>query len=334
MTFRTKGFAVAVIVLAFAGRPAGGQAAPEAEAAREDPFAEAAGLRPLRLQPLPPGTREIRVWIGGGLGWPQELFRLVERRARQSGEYIRYWSLDNLDPVGADGVAADSETFAALMRYHERGRCEPIRRARSAEACRALFQKEPDWKAVWRAVDSLGVWTLPDESTLPEVVGPHGERIVTVDGWGITAELRDARTYRVWTYGNPDTKPWPEAARANAFAAALRRVSTLVRLSSAEHVYVGRVDVRADTLEFTPCANDTPWLLLVNDARLVRTRGSSAPPTPSRHAVLRGTLAPEWVVRDWWHVPLRFQRALQADSVLALSPWDDRGCVSSGARTR
>ena len=322
--------AVPMVAIALATAESGvaGQTAAEPPAAFGDPYTEAAGLRPLRLQAVSDGTREMRVWVGGGLGWPQELYRLTERGGRPSGEYIRYWRLDNHDPVGAD-----SATFAALMRYHERGRCELIPKGRFAEACRAIFQREPDWAAVWRVADSLGVWTLPDASTLPEVVGPHGERTVTLDGWGITVELRDATSYRTWHYGNPDTKPWPEAARAMAFAAALRRVSALLRRSAAEHVYTGRVDVRADTLEFTPCAGGGPWLLKAHDPRLIGPRGAAGPAVPSRRVDVRATLAPEWLARDWWHVPLHFQRTLQIDSVLAIAPWTSRECASSSTRT-
>jgi hypothetical protein len=316
-----------VAALALAARELGGQAAPESRAVAEDPYVEAAGLRPLRLEPLPRGAREIRVWVGGGLGWPQELFRLVEQGGRPSGEYIRYWRLDNRDPVGAD-----STTFAALMRYHERGRCEPMRGGTSAEACRALFQREPDWRAVWRAADSLGVWSLPDASTLPEVVGPNGERTITLDGWGITVELRDGPAYRAWHYGNPDRKPWPEAARATAFAAALRPVRALLRRSAAERVYVGRVDVRADSVELSPCGGGGPWLLAGFIDKLVGSRREARPPVPSSRVEVRGTLLPEWVARDWWHVPQRYQRTLQADSVLAVSPWKPGACTRSDVR--
>ena len=292
-----------------------------------DPYVEAAGLRPLRLEFLPRGTREIRVWLGGGLGWPQGLYRLVERGGRPSGEYIRYWLLDNHDPVGAD-----SATFAALIRYHERGRCEPVLRGRTAEACRALFEKEPDWGEVWRAADSLGVWSLPDASTLPEVVGPNGERTITLDGWGITVELRDGPSYRAWHYSNPDVKPWPEAARATAFAAAVRSVSALLRRSAAESVYVGRVDVRADTVEFSPCGGGGLWLLMGRVDRLVGSRREARPPVPSSRVEVRATLAPEWVARAWWHVPQRYRRTLQADSVLAVTPWGSGGCTRSDVR--
>jgi hypothetical protein len=253
---------------------------------------------------------------------------LRDRGGVASGEYIRYWRLDNHDPVGAD-----SATFAALIRYHERGRCERVRRGRSAEACRALFRREPDWKAAWRAADSLGVWTLPDASTLPEVVGPNGERTVSVDGWGITVELRDGPSYRAWHYSNPDSKPWPEATRATAFAAALRSVSALLRRSAVERVYVGRVDVRADTLEFSPCTGAGPWLLTGRIERLVSPRGRPGPPQPSSRVGVRGTLAPEWVARDWWHVPQHYERTLEVDSVLAVSPWGSGECKRSEMRS-
>ena len=83
----------AALALAVAGKPAGGQAAPESVAAFGDSYTEAAGLRPLRVELLPRGTREIRVWVGGGLGWPQELFRLVERGGQSSGEFFIDWGI-------------------------------------------------------------------------------------------------------------------------------------------------------------------------------------------------------------------------------------------------
>jgi hypothetical protein len=316
------------LALAIARVPAGGQSAPEPQGAFADPYVEAAGLRPLRLQPLPRGTREIRAWVGGGLGWPQELFRLVQRGGRVSGEYVRYWHLDNHDPVGPD-----STTVAALVRYRERGRCEPVRRGSSAEACHALFQREPEWRALWHVADSLDVWSLPDVSMLPEVLDPSGMRIVALDGWGITVELRDGPTYRAWHYGNPDTRPEPEAARATAFAAALSKLRALMRRSAVEHVYVGRVDVRADTAELTPCTGGGPWLLTGNVAQLVGSREAVGPPAPSSLVRVRGTLALEWVARGSWHVPQRYQRTLQVDSVLAVSPWSSGACTRSDVRS-
>lgn len=324
----TRVLGVATLALAVAARETGAQAAPESRAVSKDSYVEAAGLRPLRFQLLPRGTREIRVWVGGGIGWPQEVFRLVEHDGRQNGEYVRYWRLDDRDPVGADGAA-----FAALMRYHERGRCEPVSRGRSAEACRALFQSDPDWRAVWRAADSLGVWSLPDASTLREVLGPNGERTITLDGWGITVELRDGPDYRVWHYSNPDRKQWPEAARAMAFAAALRPVRALLRRSAEERVFVGRVDVRADTVEFSPCGGGGPWLLVGRVEDLVGSRREARPPVPTSRVEVRATLAPEWVARDWWHVPQRYHRTVQADSVLAVTPWGSGACSRSDVRT-
>ena len=312
---------LAVVTLVLPPQSVRSQAAPDSRAAENDPYIEAAGLRPLRDEILPAGTREIRAWVGGGLGWPQELFRLLQRGGRASGEYIHYWRLDNRDPPGPDSM-----TFAALIRYHERGQCGSVRRGASAEACRALFRREPDWSAVWRAADSLGVWTLPDASTLPEVVGPNGERTVTLDGWGMTVELRDGPTYRVWEYGNPDTKPWPEAARATAFADALRSVRALVRPSAEERVYVGRVDVRADTLEFSPCTGGGPWLLTGRISPLTSRREAAGPNVLTSRVDVRGTLAPQWTARDWWHVPARYQRTLEVDSVMTVSPWRSDAC--------
>ena len=305
-------FLLSAIACLGVGQSAAGQTAAATWVSYQDEYAEAAGLPLLRQQALPRGTREIRAWIGGGYGWPQELFRLTQRNGRVSGEYVRYWGRENPDSVPW------GETFMALMRYHEEGRCGPVRQGRAAEACRALFRVEPDWQAVWRGADSAGIWTLPDASTL------KGERMV-LDGWGITVELRDGESYRAWHYSNPDAQPWPEADTAVTIARLVSRVSTLMRRSTAERVFVGRVTPGADSLEFFPCDGSGPWLFLGWDTLLVGTR-SSRPAPDSRRVEVRAKLVPEYVTRRWWNVAPRFRRALEVDSVMSIRPWVPAEC--------
>lgn len=303
---------VAAIACLGAGRSAAGQTAAEVWISYQDAYVEAAGLTLLRNATLPSGVREIRAWIGGGYGWPQELFRLTQRDDRVSGEYIRYWGRENVDSVPVN------ETFAAVMRYHEQGRCGPVTQGRTAEACRAVFRVEPDWQAVWRGADSAGIWTLPDASTL------KGGRMV-LDGWGITVELRDGESYRAWHYSNPDAQPWPEATTAVSIARLISSVSTLMRRSAAEQVFVGRVTPGADSLELFPCDGAGPWLFLVRDTLLIGTR-SSRPAPLNRRVEVRATLVPDFVTRRYWNVSPRFRRTLQVDSVLSIRAWVPTEC--------
>src|ERR1700733_13751778 len=72
--------------------------AADSDTTLSDPFFDnvvaAARLRPLSQTRLPVGSREIRVWIGGGIGWPQDLYRITVRGPKVSGQWIRYWRRD------------------------------------------------------------------------------------------------------------------------------------------------------------------------------------------------------------------------------------------------
>ena len=69
-----------------------------------DSVAIAAGLRPLRETSLPPGSREIRIWIGGGIWIPEDLYRIRIDAKQVQGEFIRYWMTETV-PVRSTGVS-------------------------------------------------------------------------------------------------------------------------------------------------------------------------------------------------------------------------------------
>lgn len=57
-----------------------------------DSAAVAAGLPSLRAIELPPSVREVRLWVGGGLGYPQRRYRFtVDALSRASALRSRSW---------------------------------------------------------------------------------------------------------------------------------------------------------------------------------------------------------------------------------------------------
>jgi hypothetical protein len=281
------------------------------------PFEAANGLPDLELGPHARGEREIRVWIGFGLVWPLNLYRLVERNGKVTGEYIRAWER------GGPREGPDSTDFAALMRYDERGRCSSFRRGPLAESCVANFVSAPPWAKIWREIDTLGVFTLPDASTLKGEVG-------VFDGWGMVVETWDGAAYRIWSYANPWAQPWPEATRAVKIAAAFDQTGPL-KPSAEERRYRGRVLTRADTLEFFPCDGGGPWVLVGRlDSLMAATgRGDTQQPyrvTAPYYLELVALPAANFVARDWWHLPEHYAGVLQADSVTHVRSWAPEWC--------
>lgn len=284
-----------------------------------DPIVRAARLTPLRSTPLPAGQREIRVWIGGGIGYPQDLYRIVDKgKGKISGWLIFYWPTDD----GTDRAAKKGQTFNDLIRYHQSGRCGSFRRNAEIGVCNANFDARPDWGSVLLEAEAAGLWTLPDESLLPQ------SNIMTLDGWGITVELRDGPRYRAYSYGNPDNKTWPEARLAVKIAEAFRRIQLRVRRSDAEKDYRGVYSSGPSLSEFRPCSSNENWGFQGNlegySSWSNRPRADTAVTGVTRQLItVRGSLTPEWVVRGWHS---EYRRVLEVSKILTSRPFAHSSC--------
>ena len=191
-----------------------------------DSIVALAGLAPLRSVVMPKSGRDkIRIWIGGGLGYPQDLYRIVDDgKGRVSGSLIFHWPAD--EPNAAIG-GGTWRTFYDVVLHHQRGRCRSFRSGSGVATCIARFTKPPAWDKVLKQAEEAGLWTLPDASSLPP------DNIFVFDGWGISIELRDDKQYRAYSYSNPQAHTkWPEAKQAERIATAVQTVQSLVRPSS------------------------------------------------------------------------------------------------------
>jgi len=281
-----------------------------------DSVVASAGLPRLRTSRLPPGHREVRVWIGGGLGYPQDLYRFVDDRGRLSGELVRYWGLEPLDSDRQPG-----ETFNDLMLYSLRGSCSQFSASAQKGTCRADFIRSPDWGAVLRRAEAEGLWKLPDQSALPD------DGIMVVDGWAITVELRDASNYRVYHYSNPDAhKPSAEGESASRIAQAVRAIDSLRRTPDVVKTYRG-ITTGAYHSEFVDCATGARWEFY-DELRSLAER-SKVPFQPASDSSARyvvevvGELTPEWLARQWGS---KYERALQVSRLVSVRPSLDRVC--------
>lgn len=159
-----------------------------------DSAATSAGLVPLRDAQLAPGTREVRIWSETAIAVPKRMYRFVEHGRSVSGDLVYYWRA----PSKGDSWAPDNGqlTTDSLMRYSLRGACDHFARRAESGSCHARFVHPPDWRGVLGRAAANDLWTLPDPSSLPQ------DRIMVLDGWGITVELRDSTGYRAYQYSN------------------------------------------------------------------------------------------------------------------------------------
>jgi hypothetical protein len=193
-----------------------------------DRVARVAGLSRLRPQPANPAQRELRIWVGGGIGIPMQLLRITDDGRRVSGEQI-LWLVQVLPDRSVDprGRAFMDSVPDWLRRQFHCGKvatdtlhlsgAQPGYLNVLTAVCRVQFAQEPDWRAVLAELERHHVWALPDASELPRVVErPAGYEVLGLDGVGVTVEAWNGSRYRAYAIGNPDQQPFPEYRDASA----------------------------------------------------------------------------------------------------------------------
>ena len=146
-------------------------------------LAKWAGRPDLRKALLPKGDEEVRVWSGFGKG---TLRGLILRKTGTEWTAVRL--------VGAPPEGERSSTKTMLAAPKE------------------------GWPAFWASANALGLWTLPDESALPQE-----DKVGVLDGIGYVVEVQREGRYRAYAYSNPALQPqWPEAAKMVSLAKLLQ----------------------------------------------------------------------------------------------------------------
>ena len=185
-----------------------------------DLVARAGGHRPLREVSRRSGAPEIRIALHGGIGLPNEVVVLRRIRARATGEVWLWWG-----PFGAtDGDRSDREQWRRhageygcpqarwrLSTTIAEGRSDTT----SVLFCRATLRPAPDWTRLWERLDSLGVWSLPDQAELPRTPW------IVLDGITVTVEAFDGVRYRLYSHANPNPRWSAESTRARGIIDAL-----------------------------------------------------------------------------------------------------------------
>jgi hypothetical protein len=131
------------------------------------------GFGDLRKHLLPLGDEQVRVWRGFGITNLQGL--ILQKRAGK-------WTAVRL--IG--GIPG--------TRFKSRKTLYP--------------DPKSGWPVFWSRAEALGLWSLPDDSTLPDK-----NRKFVMDGFSDLVELQRGGTYRAYVYDNPELQTWAEAKR-------------------------------------------------------------------------------------------------------------------------
>lgn len=179
-----------------------------------DSVSAVAGYGSLRDGKLPPGTlREVRTYIGFGLGFPQQATRLWEDSNGARGWLGLWWPGTRLDytiPGGTEADYADARQeqadWTALVRdgATKRG-CVQFHTRPDYETC-TLPSHGVDWAATLGRLDSLGIATLPQQRS--DLLG--------LDGVTLLVEYRDRHGYRAYYYWTPRAEARDPNERAAA----------------------------------------------------------------------------------------------------------------------
>ena len=162
--------------------------------------AEAMGL-PSRTD----GALEVRIWVGGGITLPFDLYRIQSKNSTISAEHL-YW-LD-LPRLGSGELMEDE---ARDERRWYRKLCHgKFQELNGVIWCSVPFPRPLDWPAILKSIEVERLWSLPPQNSLGD------PPCVVVDGVGVAIELVQGDRYRHVVYWNPgECCPWKECDVAN-----------------------------------------------------------------------------------------------------------------------
>lgn len=176
---------------------------------------EAHGLDP--LHGLSSGLREARLWVASTTTFsdPWKMARLVWNDDEVEGTVVLGWPVrlryysERMEPEGIE------ESLDKQYRSRWSSRCGPFRQGASVDTCTPVLREEPDWTSVARGMEDAGLWTLPDQTTLPDLYAPCGIPSIGMDGTTYIVELFDGAAYRAYHYWSPVANAsWPEERQA------------------------------------------------------------------------------------------------------------------------
>lgn len=282
-------------------------------------------LRLPRLGPgvFPDGTSEIRIWHEIYIAQPKSMVRLRRVADRVTGAVFQAWT-DSPDTLQTHPSLVVMPGFSEMMRWHLEGACEEFREARGMGGCRMRLVREPDWRAIWDALEGAGIQALPDEDALPREMRP-----LVFDGWGFTVQLQIGPQYRSYSYSNPDAGKHPAHTRAAALDSLVWRLLPPSFPPRRRQVVRGRLRIEDGFRTIQPCGSSELWSVNVMFREPYSWPADSAQIRGSYYAELRGIQVLPRLLAAWRHSDSTNRHyanpaMFDADSLVRLAPWEDQ----------
>ncbi|MFZ5844768.1 MAG: hypothetical protein ACOY3E_17930 [Pseudomonadota bacterium] len=156
--------------------------------------------------------RELRIWIGFGVVKPESLARFViDQNGNLSTESYLYYGVDWKD----DPEKEFRDLYEDMI-----SDCTVIGVYGKDEACRLKKLDKNLYRKVFKKIEALGVWTLPDGND----VSTYEDELVVSDGIAMVIEVRDGPFYRAYSWSNPGFRKAPEAIRASKILAEVSKL--------------------------------------------------------------------------------------------------------------
>jgi hypothetical protein len=175
-----------------------------------DEPARAMHLTSLRSTNIDTSSKEMRIWIGFGVAYPEHMIRFEaqENGALKSESYLYYPAKleDDKYPDKAEDHATMLADCILVGMYQKKAACK--KNAHGPKAVQTTFDQ----------LTAIGIWELPGADDIP----PHEGDSLVLDGISMIVEIRSGNQYRAYAWSNPGFDSRPEARKAQAIIAALK----------------------------------------------------------------------------------------------------------------
>jgi hypothetical protein len=167
-----------------------------------DAMTSAAQIGTLQAARLPAGSRELRIWPGSYMGTmlPESMLQVrIDSAGNVTGTLWLYYPSDV-----TWSNRKEEDQFSRTFRK----KCAAVSEGRRVTTCKSKASSSTDWATLYRKLESLDVWTNPDQSELPG-------RDPVLDGVALIVETRSGESYRRYHFTNPGFRDHQAARNAS-----------------------------------------------------------------------------------------------------------------------
>ncbi len=245
-------------------------------------IADSLGWGDLSSSTLEKVKEEFRVTLISEIE-PFQLFRISKGR-RVQGESILYW---------AKGINSNELSHHENMKLYLKDRCTEFYETISFGYCLPLYETEPDWGNIYSVLDSRNIWTLPDQSEIPDLSPPDSNE------WVLNTQVRLGNYYRTYTHTTPG-RYLPQMEQGSDLGIIIVEFQRLVQNQQQQdnfNTYSG-ITSGENGSSFTLCDGSEVWRFNGNLEELLTSSGYPLQITQQEgmqfYITVSGTVSDEW----------------------------------------